>query len=123
MTRARMTCAAMALVPLVAMARETLPAPLAGSAAGDGTEAVTAPAVDAARVEALIDHLGGSYEESTAATAELKRLGTAAVPALVERLATADDDLRWARPMETIAGAAWRSWPRTIRTRRCARRR
>lgn len=47
------------------------------------------------RIDGWIDDLAGSYEESTAATEALERLGPAAVPALVERLATAGDDLRW----------------------------
>jgi len=54
-----------------------------------------AEGVDSAEVERWIDRLGASYEESTAATAALERIGPAAVPALVARLATADDDLRW----------------------------
>lgn len=54
-----------------------------------------AEGVDRAEVERWIDRLGGSYEDSTAATAALERIGPAAVPALVARLATAGDDLRW----------------------------
>lgn len=53
------------------------------------------PAHGADRIEAWIDRLAGSYEESTEATEALEAIGEAAVLPLVERLATAGDDVRW----------------------------
>lgn len=50
---------------------------------------------DKARIDAWIDRLAGSYEESSAATEALERLGLPAVRPLIDRLAVAGDDLRW----------------------------